>query len=664
MSSTMDLELSVIDHHHQNNNNHYFQHNNNNNEDEFFTTTTNLISNNKSNINGKVQLVFKNISYSINKKPEKVRRWIWPDQRKKGVDGEVVGGASEKTGNSKQKEITILHNVSGVVEPGSLLALMGPSGSGKSTLIDILAKRKSSGTVTGEILVNGKQISDSSYKQYCSYVTQEDTLLQTSTVEETLTFYADLRLHGYTREQKMERVRNVLQEIGLTEKADTKIGGLLPGGIVLGGLSGGEKRRVSIGCGLVTNPSIIICDEATSGLDSASALSVMNTLTSLTQKGVTVICSIHQPRTEIYNLFSKVMILVKGRLIYGGNKPLAYFESLGYSCPTYLNPADFFLDTAVSIGESFNYLDICEQWENNKESLSMFDNLVQDLPIEIRPRPSGLYQYKVLVSRQFKDYIRNPGNFWSRTITAFVMGLLYGACFANLSDSQEDISKKIGLLFFLGGTFNLLPFTSISLFLSGRTLFNAERAAKIYHPFPYFIAMLSVEFVTVFCVTIALAGTTYWISDLRSDVPRFFFAMLVLLVVHILSDLCIITLSNLTATQDHAISINSALTIVYQLFAGFYVPVKQLPSGFSWLHWISPLFYAFTSLMINEFDEVILQCPEPPKPCLFPTGYNVLDYWGITTWSRENTFAVVVTWMVVFFFTAYWALCKLHKEKR
>eukprot|EP01132_Coremiostelium_polycephalum_P001369 gene1369-1727_t len=588
-----------------------------------------------------VQLTFKNITYSVpNKKYNK---------QKKSVDKNTLPDGKVKP--VVEKELTILHNVSGVIESGDLVALLGPSGSGKSTLLDILAKRKATGTITGDILVNGRKEGGDVFKRLTSYVTQEDVLLQTSTVKETLRFYADLRLPDLSDQEKEERVYQVMEDIGLLEKANSKIGGL----------SGGQKRRVSIGCGLVTNPSLIFLDEPTSGLDSVTALSIMKTLVNLTKKGVTVICSIHQPRPEIWALFTKSMLILKGRMVYSGDNILEYFSSLGYQCPTYTNPADYILDAAVELGESPRYLEICEKWKS-LESETENTNIP---PISMTPAVSTsmFYQYKILLKRTTRDFIRNPGNFLARFATAVVIGLLYGACFGGLETTQKDIQKIVGVIFFLVSGINLLPFASISIFISGRTLFNSERAAKIYHSFPYFMATMTVEFFVILVVSIGFTGITYGIADLRHGFGRFIFAMLVFLFVHLLSDLCIITLSNLTGTSDLTFAYGSGLVVIYQLFAGFFVPVQELPSAFGWLHYLNPLYYGICSLMVNEFENRNMICPEE-GPCQLPTGEAVLKFTGFDSFTKGEAFGIVVAWTVFFYITSYLALHYLNKEKR
>eukprot|EP01132_Coremiostelium_polycephalum_P004287 gene4287-5362_t len=548
-----------------------------------------------------VQLTFNDIKYTVPNKKYKKSTWF----RRNSSDDDSDNDDPEKPKVKIEKDLTILHGVSGVIMPGDLVALLGPSGSGKSTLLDILAKRKATGTITGKILVNGKEVGEA-YKRLSAYVTQEDVLLQTATVEETLKFYADLRLPDLSEDAKNRRVQEVLEDIGLTRKAKSKIGGILPGGIILKGLSGGEKRRVSIGS----------------------------------------------------------MLIVRGRMVYSGNDILGYFqEQLGYQCPNNTNPADFILDTATLLADGPNYMDICENWKRHWETEASKEIPLPPVNVNVSTTTNYFYQYHILLKRTAKDFTRNPGNFLARFCTAIVIGLLYGACFAGLDTTQPNIQKIVGLHFFLVCGENLIPFACISIFLSGRTLFNSERAAKIYHSLPYFIAQMTVEFGVVFCVAIGFAGVCYGIAELRADFGRFCFSMLVYLFVHIISDLCIVLLSNITGTVDITFAYGTAVSVVYQLFAGFFVPVNQLPKAFGWIHYINPLYYALAALMVNEFEDRDMTCPIE-GPCPLPTGADVLKAYGFDNWSRGGAFGIVLVWTVFFYVVSFLALHYLNREKR
>ncbi|KAK5579361.1 hypothetical protein RB653_009043 [Dictyostelium firmibasis] len=571
------------------------------------------------------------------------------------------------TNNGKiEKEITILSNVSGIIEKGEMVGLFGPSGSGKSTLLDILANRKSTGTITGKILVNGKEIGDA-YKKYCSYVTQEEILLQTSTVEETLKFHADLRLPGSNEQEKWKIVEQVIKDIGLTKKAKSKIGGILPGGMMVKGLSGGEKKRVSIGCALVTNPSLVFLDEPTSGLDSLNALKVMKVLMNLTvTKGVTVICSIHQPRPEIYHLFNKIMIILKGRMIYCGNDVLNYFSSLPnqYQCPIHTNPADFILDTCHEISESDHCEEISESWETNWRDNMLAVSRIQPFNRSIEPSKtcSLLYQYKILVKRNFKDFFRNSSAYVTRLSGGFMIGLLFSACFGTLSSSQEDVLKISGILFFLIAVLNLIPFTCITLFISNREIFNSERASKIYHSLPFYLSSITTEAFIQFLVSLIVSILVYSINHLRWNFSSFFITYFILYLINLLSDLYIIAISNITGKSDLTFIYGTTISITFLLFMGHLVPVKQLPKSFGWIHWINPLYYGYATVMVSQFKDYPLECPS--DFCQFPNGNDVLKFYGLEDWTISKGIGILIVWICFFFVSGYWAISKLNKEKR
>lgn len=185
----------------------------------------------------------------------------------------------------------ILTNISGYVEPGQMLAVMGPSGAGKSSLLDILAKKHKRGVTSGRILINGMSPTRQQFKRITGFVDQDDSLMGTLTVRETLTYAALMRLPRHMPlQKKQKRVEEVIQELGISKIADSMIG--IPG---QRGISGGEKRRVSIGKELVTSPSLLFLDEPTSGLDAYNAGVVMECLKKLAHEGKrTVVVTIHQ----------------------------------------------------------------------------------------------------------------------------------------------------------------------------------------------------------------------------------------------------------------------------------------------------------------------------------------------------------------------------------
>ncbi|KAF9088595.1 hypothetical protein BGX29_000204 [Mortierella sp. GBA35] len=245
----------------------------------------------------------------------------------------------------------VLRDVSGLVRPGQVMAIMGASGAGKTSLLDILARRHKSGTVHGNIYINGRTISHSEYKRVVGYVDQEDTLMSTLTVYETILYSALLRLpRDMSYDAKRFRVMETMSELGILGIKDMKIGASGQRSI-----SGGEKRRVSIACELVTSPSILFLDEPTSGLDSYNAYNVVECLVTLARNyNRTVVCTIHQPRSNIFALFDQLILMAKGNLVFSGETRNlnAHLRSLGHPCPEGFNMADYMLDLTMYTGKT------------------------------------------------------------------------------------------------------------------------------------------------------------------------------------------------------------------------------------------------------------------------------------------------------------------------
>lgn len=243
----------------------------------------------------------------------------------------------------------ILKPVNVDFQAGTLNIIMGPSGSGKTSLLNSMALRlrNSIGThyrPSGKMSFNGAVPSASVVRSVCSYVCQDDdALLPSLTVRETLRFSAALRLPSFmSKEEKYQRAEEVLMKMGLKDCADNLIGNDL-----VKGISGGEKRRVSIAVQVLTDPRILLLDEPTSGLDAFTASSIMEVLQGLANEGRTLILTIHQPRSDLFKHFGNVLLLARGGSpAYAGpaKDMLNYFSKQGYQCPQHSNPADFALD--------------------------------------------------------------------------------------------------------------------------------------------------------------------------------------------------------------------------------------------------------------------------------------------------------------------------------
>ena len=357
-----------------------------------------------------------------------------PDAKKKGKGSYIFFLAVNNyadTGKKISKEI--IRGVSGAVLAGQMLAILGGSGAGKSTLLDILAKRKSTGKITGTIFLNGTNVNDIDIlvKRISGYVTQEDIFLKTMTVRENLRYFAEMSLGGLSREERHAEVESVMVELNISHVADSKIGGVTDSR----GLSGGEKKRVSIAESLLRRPKILFLDEPTSGLDAYNSQSVMEVLNKLAkERRMTIIASIHQPRSTIFALFQKLMILQKGETAFFGDASVAqaYFEGQGFPLPMGFNPPDFFID--VVLGKSNSTINFPALFASSELSQTL-SSIVEEQKSSLLPLSNGnLKPYAVgypaqirgLLGRWGRDALRNPEAFIVGGIQAIVLGCLVG----------------------------------------------------------------------------------------------------------------------------------------------------------------------------------------------------------------------------------------------
>lgn len=413
------------------------------------------------------------------------------------VDGKKVKNAPK----------TIVQPTSGIVRAGHLLAIMGPSGSGKTTLLDTLAGRVVSSHVSGDVLVNGKALSFEERKRVMSYVAQEDTLMGQFTVTETLRFAA--RFHyGYGLEASVfdKKVSDAVEHMGLTDAADT-----LVGDIFRKGLSGGQKRRLSIAIELVSEPAIVMLDEPTSGLDSASAYGVVNTLTKLAKSGHTVLTTIHQPSSEIWALFDNFMLLSRGHTLYFGpaSETVDYFAGIGFACPNYSNPADYFISIVntdfTEFGESADPKQLEDKYNasalrtavldglhaTNAESLAAMlpDNKKKKGGAESKRHPF-LTDFVVLMKRNLLNNLRNPGIYWVRAAMYVMLCLFVGFAFFDLGGdfTATSINSRVSILFFVQAFLVFMAVAAVPFFLIERSTFVRERSNGTYGTTAYVLA--------------------------------------------------------------------------------------------------------------------------------------------------------------------------------
>lgn len=401
----------------------------------------------------------------------------------------------------------ILKGISGTCYPGRVFAILGSSGAGKSTLLDVLSCNPTpGGRITGEIRVNGGPMRPSIFRRSTCYVMQRDVLLAAATVREAITTSAFLKLPmSLSRGEKIARVDDILEQLGLGECQNTLIGDEILG---IKGISGGQRRRVSIGIELVKDPQAIFLDEPTSGLDSEMAAALMMTLKQLSALGRTVVLTIHQPNSLITSQFDDFMLLAGGEAVYYGpwSDAVPFFGAAGLHCPSYSNPTDFFLHV---LQEPENVTVLVEQQRKKYASISptVTDEEtgaeVGGLPIGAdvkfeadhgRPQVPAWYQAKILANRNLRNYMRNPAMFFSETAQYAFMGIFVGLMYLRLNNSVETgVQDRLASLWFGMAVLSFTPsFTAVTIWDRERILLRREAGQSLYSVSAWFIAKTAI----------------------------------------------------------------------------------------------------------------------------------------------------------------------------
>uniref|UniRef100_A0A8C1STP8 ATP-binding cassette, sub-family G (WHITE), member 2c n=1 Tax=Cyprinus carpio TaxID=7962 RepID=A0A8C1STP8_CYPCA len=563
---------------------------------------------------------------------------------------------------------------SGIMNPG-MNAIMGPTGSGKTSLLDVIAGRKDpKGLKSGQVLVDNTTVT-SDLRLCSAYVVQNDVLMGTLTVRENLAFSANLRLSRkeYSSADKKMRVDSVIQELGLKDCADTKIGTMF-----LRGISGGEKKRCSIGMELITSPSLMFLDEPTTGLDANTANSIMELLQKLSKKGKTVIFSIHQPRYSIFSQFDHLTLMNKGEIIYAGaaNKAITYFEDLGYKCEPFNNPADFFLD--VTNGT------ILPQIHNNKSGnplaviyrqspyfLSVKDRLNQisdglDPEVTKGDRVSYAtpfyYQLMLVSGRTVRNILRNPQTSYAQLFLNIFFGILVGLIYYQIPHTlPEALQNRTGAFFFLVINMVFGNLSAVELFISERVLFIHENSSGFYRTSVYFLSKVFADLIPNRILPVFIfSAIPYFMMGLKPDVEAFFLYCLTMSMVS-LSAVSLAFLVSASVGSFAMANILIAMPYVFMMvFGGFLVNLNSMLSWMSWLKWASIFRYGYNALAINELKDSL------KLGSTFPSlGDVYLDHQEIdhSTWGFWQNQVALTGIMCVCLILAYVQLCRINRWK-
>jgi ABC-type multidrug transport system ATPase subunit len=401
-------------------------------------------------------------SFSLSEELIVIDDHVAPVHGLESVDLAFDGIEMTLEGKKGQKRKLLDGSIRGRARPGRMLAIMGPSGAGKSTLLHALAGRirdQKKLSLQGRRFLNGEPISGDSVLPI-AFVEQEVTFFPHMTVRETLQFRVELKLGNKLKSQRARdaRVEELLDLVGLQKAADTIVGNAK-----VRGISGGERKRLSIAVEMITSPSCIFLDEPTSGLDSTAATSLVRLLRKLADQGKTVVAVIHQPSQHVFNQFDDLLLVSEGRQLYFGevSNVRSYMEAHGCHAPREMGTSEHVLDCITKLpvnGES--------TVEDSQRRLDRLADLATAKPLNLglksrggggtptkhfvpvaqhAPNANMLRQFQLLLRRSFREIKRAKATLIIKAVQQVTLGLVYGGIYS-LGNDQASIQDRFGLL--------------------------------------------------------------------------------------------------------------------------------------------------------------------------------------------------------------------------
>ncbi|XKL67710.1 hypothetical protein PGB90_003201 [Kerria lacca] len=531
-----------------------------------------------------------------------------------------VTGWTKQTRKTTEKK-KLLDNVSGIAKSGFLTAIVSPNGAGKTTLIAVLSKRFK-GSLEGEILLNGYEMSQEEMSFISGYACQKDQNYEYLTVNEHLTFVARLKMNPrVSAEVRKKTIARVVEDLLLSHRMDVKIGSL----------SGGQRKRLTLATQLMTEPKILFCDEPTTGLDSYNAERVVELLRILANDGKMVICTIHQPTSGIFEKFDNVTLLVPGGQL-GYHGPVSeindYFSRLGYVCPENYNLCEYIVSQVTvktiqfqdSESEEKKVEDLVVSYRNSKiyEELTLeLDTILKnkkDSPTFTLKRTSvSLFmEFYLLFWRTLlilkNSYKTNLIRFVSYIFVFSIISWPYG----RIKINQEGVMNMIGMLNIfmlqilystLSGIVNVVP--------EEMPIFVLESTDRLYTPFSFYFSKVIILTFKASIESFVYTSYTYTVTGL-SNMP----------IDYVISAIPSTLLCFTAAAYGFFLSaaFNSVSTyslfsvpfeIISMVFAGLNLRLNSLSPYLAWVKYISFPYYAYEAMNILQWVKHNHICLDP-----------------------------------------------------
>ncbi|EAU33615.1 hypothetical protein ATEG_05854 [Aspergillus terreus NIH2624] len=543
-----------------------------------------------------------------------------------------------------------------ILDDFTMLLVLGRPGSGCSTFLKVIGNQRwGYKSVDGDIKYGGTDAETmaKNYRSEVLYNPEDDLHYATLTVKDTLMFALktrtpdqESRLPGESRKAYQETFLSTIAKLFWIEHAlGTRVGNEL-----IRGISGGEKKRVSIGEALVTKASTQCWDNSTRGLDASTALEYVQSLRSLTDMAnASTLVALYQASENLYNLFDKVILIEDGKCAYFGptQNAKAYFERLGFECPPRWTTPDFL--TSVS---DPNARRVRKGWEDRiPRSAEDFQNVyrkseiqkgvmadIEDFERELESQeeereairkstPKKNYtvpfhqQVLILTERQFKIMYGDRQTLIGKWSLLVFQALIIGSLFYNLPETSSGVFTRGGVMFFILLFNSLLAMAELTAFFDSQPIILKHKSFSFYRPSAFALAQVFVDIPVIFIQVTLFELVVYFMSNLSRTPSQFFINFLFIFTLTLTMYAFFRTIGALCGSLDVATRLTGVAIQALVVYTGYLIPPWKMRPWLKWLIWINPVQYAFEGVMSNEFYNLDIQCEQQS---IVPQGPNAV----------------------------------------
>ncbi|KAJ7742944.1 P-loop containing nucleoside triphosphate hydrolase protein [Mycena maculata] len=573
----------------------------------------------------------------------------------------------------------LVDDVSVTVRAGELLAIMGPSGAGKSTLLDLMAFRKT--PLDGALVcLNGEALNARNMQQMSTFVEQEDALLGVLTVRESVSYALRLHLPMLPLREVAARVNRVLTALGLQSCANQRIGTPISRGI-----SGGQKRRVTAACAMITFPRILLLDEVTSGLDSTSAREVMSAIRTLAvAEGMIVIATIHQPSLETLAQFTNILLLSDGTTCFSGkvDNLEGFLERWGHPVGKFTTPSDHAMnflnnDFAQTTGRenSSDARAFRNFYLSTNPSVpdSVFKVAAPEAFVGVDGRSGALgtlfWNTMVLSERTAVNYSRNLLAYGVRAGMYAGMGLMLATIWIRLGSDDSTINDRLSVHFFSVAFLAFMSVAGIPGFLEERSVYYRETKNGLYSTLPFVLSNTLINMPFLFVCTVLFTLISYWAIGLHPGGAAFFRFLAFLYLAILAAESQMLIIASFLPIFVAALAIGAFVNGFWMSVGGYFIKARSLPRfWFYSFHYMDYQRYAFELLTNSDLRGLTFKCVTSVNGscvCAYPSstpetctvsGVDVLDYLDIGHISYGKWAAILITITLIYRILLYFAL--------